>query len=580
MQPSDPQFRLPPFPAFPSVSRFVALGSIADTMSRISRSIDAREGVSLVIGPPGTGKSLVCALIVDEYRETHDVVVLGETPIEDQAAFLRHLLHHLGADFGSIPERDLQLTLIDRVCDPESPAGGLLIVVDEAQSMSADVLESIRMVTNIMRDGEPRVYAVVCGGVKLDETLSSPSMEAFAQRVATRCYLHPLSGEETRHYICETITRCGAEPEDTITDEAIAAVHHACNGVPRLLNHMLTQAIDCAEEADQELITEQVIDQAWAELQQLPSPMVEEPSLVHNSQAIEFGELDESNDDISHASHESPHTQAVEYSELSDETQADPCDDACLATSCDPATCEKEDCQQGQCSLTASHVSDHVVEDDVESEAEAVSIEMATDHCVESTEVDEHNVTTETLVPPSAALFGEFEEEEEVVVGSGVLPGAQVTSQEPVNDIESMLHQEIVSIASAAAEQTAVAEDYELSPSTPEVELTSEPGESEFTRHATENDIEISDEDCHWADEPEVISVVPSPPVLWLDEAGTGDQDGDDEQDLRISDDQDLLVIEDDVDIAPASVETRVDSQEQTISVDFQAMLARMRSGT
>ncbi len=171
--------------------------------------------------------------------------------LTDREAFQRHLLHHLGADFNSIAEGDLQLALIDRVCSDEAPEGGLLIVVDEAQSLPTEVLEAIRMATNIMRNGEPRVLAVLCGGVKLDETLVDSSMEAFTQRVATRCYLHPMNGEETRRYVTETIRTCGSDPDQTITDEAIAAVHHACSGVPRLMNQMLTQAIDCAEEADQ-----------------------------------------------------------------------------------------------------------------------------------------------------------------------------------------------------------------------------------------------------------------------------------------------------------------------------------------
>ena len=74
------------------------------------------------------------------------------------------------------------------------------------------------------------------------------------------------------------------------SDEAIAAAHHACSGVPRLLNQLLTQAIDCAEEADQSLIDERVIDVAWAQLQQLPSPMVDEPKIQIESTAVEFGE--------------------------------------------------------------------------------------------------------------------------------------------------------------------------------------------------------------------------------------------------------------------------------------------------
>ncbi len=303
-------------------------------MDRVCRSVDASDAISLVIGPPGTGKSLICGLLVDHYRSSHDVVVIGETPIDSREAFQRHLLHHLGADFSRIPEGDLQLALIDRVCSDEAPQGGLLIIVDEAQSLPTDVLEAIRMVTNIMRDGQPRVSAVLCGGVKLDETLVDTSMEAFTQRVATRCYLHPMNGEETRRYITETIQACGSNPDETVTEEAIAAVHHACCGVPRLMNQMLTQAIDCAAAADQAQITEELIDQAWAQLQQLPSPMVEEPKIAHKGAPIEFGELDES----------------VNFAEWLPETKTDFVDeDSTQARQFETGDCETLECEPVSC---------------------------------------------------------------------------------------------------------------------------------------------------------------------------------------------------------------------------------------
>ena len=100
MKNSDNDFALPPFPAFPCVSRYLETGPVADAVGRVSRSILAKEAVSLVIGPPGTGKSLVCSLIADQFHDTHDVVVLGETSLEDESSMLRAMLHRLGVSVG------------------------------------------------------------------------------------------------------------------------------------------------------------------------------------------------------------------------------------------------------------------------------------------------------------------------------------------------------------------------------------------------------------------------------------------------------------------------------------------------
>lgn len=393
MHSSKSNYIVPPFPPFPSAKRYVPIGSVAEAMERVTRAVDAREAVSLVIGPPGTGKTLICNLLAERYQSTHDVVQLGEVQLDDGRAFFRHLLHHLGADLASVPEGDLQLALIDSIRSKTASKEGLLIIVDEAQSLSTDVIESIRMATNIAVDGQPQVMAVFCGGVKFEETLVATSMEAFTQRAATRCYLHPMNYEETKKYITATIRECGADPDETITDEAIGAAHHACSGVPRLLNQLMTQTIDVAEAVDQSLINEQIIDRAWAELQQLPSPMVEEPQFATDSSPVEFGEL---SDDGS----------SVQWNEESSES-----------SDSEPADIQVE-------VATASWVEEPA--DEMEPVAESVE------------EMTEERVDVSNL-------FGEFEEEEEVSVGNSF---CATTNEEPVMNLEAMLQSEIIGVDS------------------------------------------------------------------------------------------------------------------------------------
>jgi type II secretory pathway predicted ATPase ExeA len=296
MPATDHLVTLPPFPSFPAVTRYVPLGTSGETMHRICRAIAAHEAISLLIGPPGLGKSLLCHLIANHHRETHDVVILNQTPVTDKESLIRHLLHHMGVDLKSISDSELYLALVDRVCGKNSAPGGLLIVVDESQSLSCEVLEAIRMVTNITSGGMRRVMAVLAGGPKMDERLVDPTLEALVQRVATRCYLHAMNWNETRDYVHGTISSCGSDPAQTITDAAISALHHATGGVPRLINQMMTQAIDVAAESDNAMIDEDVMGRAWSTLQQLPSPMVQERKLTSTSSNVEFGELSDFGD--------------------------------------------------------------------------------------------------------------------------------------------------------------------------------------------------------------------------------------------------------------------------------------------
>ncbi|MFK8111822.1 MAG: ExeA family protein [Rubripirellula sp.] len=526
MQPSDPNYIVPPFPPFPSSQRYVAVGSVKDATERVSRAVNACEAVSLIIGPPGTGKSLICSLLSDQFQGTHDVVVLGETPIQDSATFLRHLLHHLGADFAGIPDNDLQLALINRVCSASGTEGGLLLIVDEAQSLPMEVIEAIRMVTNITRGGQPRVFAVLCGGVKLDETLVATSMEAFTQRAATRCYLHAMNGEETRQYVCDTISQCDADPEETITLEAIAAVHHACSGVPRLINQLLTQAIDCAADADQSLIDEQMIDRAWAELQQLPSPMVEEPKIALTASNVEFGELSDSE------------------STMWDE----------------PAAVD--------------------VPDDIEVEPTgAMWVDESTEAAEPIMPAAEDMETCEPSISgtTTSALFGEFDEEEELVIGDAFVPPKAAA---PVVNLESILQQEIVGMSSMVADACQIVPE---STEDSSIDMAMESrllALAEGTEASLQFEAEVEPEaamqpeaDLEPELEMEAVSYeleLDQPEILPLSDADC----------IPLSrDDQDMLVIEDELDLQPVDTVARVDGERHTISVDFHQMLNKMRAG-
>ncbi len=527
MKASENTHELPPFPAFPCVARYVPVGATADALDRVRRSIKSADGVSLVIGPPGTGKSLACRILADEFRETHDVVLLGEAAIDDQTDFHRHLLYRLGVDLDSVVDGDLHLALIERVCGKQAAKGGLLIIVDEAQCLPVDVLEAIRMVTNIMRGDQPRVTAVVCGGVKLDDTLTSPALEPFTQRVSTRCYLHPLNAGETRQYICESIRACDSNPEETISDEAIGAIHHACCGVPRLINQLMTEAIDCAADNEQDHICEKMIDLAWAQLQQLPSPMTEEPKIAHNVAPVEFGALSDM---------DSP-----KLGELATVDQVDQADDAGTQEEPPmPAAADFED----------------------ELSSESCESEVATIRWAEPTGVDEslsaspENAREVPVVKPlPATLFGEFEVEEPIPVGNGVRTTTPLENA-PAPDLESMIHSQIVSLSELAADSRFGSTEAETQ------EIVS---------------LENDRQPVIWIDEPESDAAVDeSPrdqrPAVEPDDivlaTGTG------------ADDSDLLVIEEDIDLTPRPEVMRVDARDEKIVVDFHAMLKSMRQNS
>jgi len=139
------------------------------------------------------------------------------------------------------------------------------------------------------------VQIVLAGNLSLEERLTSPKLESFHQRIAARCYLQPLGRDETIYYVQEQIRRCGASADGIFTSDAQVAIHIATDGIPRLINQVCDHALMLAALGRKRQIEAAGIEEAWADLQQLPIPLNETPMATKGGLAesgvIEFGQL-------------------------------------------------------------------------------------------------------------------------------------------------------------------------------------------------------------------------------------------------------------------------------------------------
>jgi hypothetical protein len=211
---------------------------------------------------------------------------------------LQNILFELKLPYRDMDEGELRLSLVDHLEPRSGGPEGLLLLVDEAHTLPLRLIEEIRLLTNIVRDGQSRVRLVLAGGMALEEQLASPKLESFHQRIAARCYLQPLGRDETVYYVQEQIRRCGARGDGLLTADAQTSVHTASDGIPRLINQVCDHALMLAALAGQPQIDAARIEEAWADLQQLPVPLHEPPVLAGAGGAtgkpggiVEFGQL-------------------------------------------------------------------------------------------------------------------------------------------------------------------------------------------------------------------------------------------------------------------------------------------------
>src|SRR6185436_19642724 len=112
-----------------------------------------------------------------------------------------------------LDEGELRLSLLDHLEPKPDGNAGLLLIIDEAHTLSWRLLEEVRMITNVVRNGQPRVRVVLAGSATLEERFASPKLNSFSQRLAARCYLEALECAETLEYVRAQVSSAGADPD-------------------------------------------------------------------------------------------------------------------------------------------------------------------------------------------------------------------------------------------------------------------------------------------------------------------------------------------------------------------------------
>ena len=300
------QFSRRPFASAPSADVFFPAAAIENARLNLVRCIERSEGPGTLIGPAGTGKTLLLQVVARHFASRFRVALLSSARLSTRRALLQNILFELRLPYRQMDEGELRLSLVDHLGprDLEPSTEGLLLLVDEAHTLPLRLLEEIRLITNLVCDGQPRVRLVLAGTTQLEERLASPRLESFHQRIAARCYLQSLGRDETIGYVQQQIAQAGGVAEGIFTTEALRAIHTVSDGVPRLINQVSDHALLLAALGEHRQMGPDGVAEAWADLQQLPAPWHDssrpaaQVASVADENVIEFGSLEEEGSSI------------------------------------------------------------------------------------------------------------------------------------------------------------------------------------------------------------------------------------------------------------------------------------------
>jgi hypothetical protein len=205
---------------------------------------------------------------------------------------LQAILYTFRQPYRGMDEGELRLSLVDYITLSDDCGRGVVLLVDEAHHLPLRLLDEIRSLTNLVRDMQPAVRMVLAGSHVLEERFASPKLESFSQRISARCYLEAFQRSETEAYIQSRITACRGHGAEIFPAETCQIIHKATDGVPRLINQVCDHVLLLAYAAGIRRIEPAHVEEAWADLQQLPTPW-NAPAAPAGESLIEFGGLDD-----------------------------------------------------------------------------------------------------------------------------------------------------------------------------------------------------------------------------------------------------------------------------------------------
>ena len=259
-----------PFTATPDSRCFLAAGPIQAVLDELVVCVEQGQGVAIVSAPAGTGKTLLCERLRTELTGHFEIVFLRHASFLTRRALLQSILADLNHAYRRHDEQELRLELIPaiRALNPQREA--LVLICDEAHMLNEDLLEELRILSDLAEQGCPLVRLVLVGQPGLEETLARPGLEALNQRIRAHVCLETFDRAAALDYIDYRITWAGGRTDEIFTPEALELICRASQGVPRCINQLCDHALLLAYVSEQKPVLAETIRDALQDLRQLP----------------------------------------------------------------------------------------------------------------------------------------------------------------------------------------------------------------------------------------------------------------------------------------------------------------------
>ncbi len=256
-----------PFEITPDPSFLFPTRRHNEALAALYYGVRRHKGFVVMTGEVGTGKTLLVRCLLELLNRRNVAFAYVFNSLLSPLEFLQYVVGDLGLPASGKNKSELLLELSNHLIARHQKKLTTVLVVDEAHHLPVEVLEEIRLLTNLETAQEKLLQILLVGQPELDEKLDSMELRQLKQRIALRSLLEPLNLEETRGYIQRRLQLAGANSYATILfpAETIAKVYRHSRGIPRLINTVCENALITAFARQVQIVTPDVIEEVAAD---------------------------------------------------------------------------------------------------------------------------------------------------------------------------------------------------------------------------------------------------------------------------------------------------------------------------
>jgi len=233
-----------------------------EALACLTYGIQSRKGFVLLTGEVGTGKTTLINKLLEWLRLQQVATAFMFNSRMNIPQFLDYMMTDFGIPCDSRAKSQVLLRLYNWLLDRYRAGETAVLIIDEAQNLSDEVLEEIRMMTNLETFTEKLMQIVLVGQPELADTLRLPELGQLKQRVGLRCQIPPLTPQETREYIRTRLRIAGARDVGLFTDPAVDRISEYSGGIPRLISIVCDHCLLFAYADQKRRIDRTTVDQA------------------------------------------------------------------------------------------------------------------------------------------------------------------------------------------------------------------------------------------------------------------------------------------------------------------------------